>query len=211
MCIPCSKIFNAVPSNMIFDVGTLTLKFDLLYKTIDGDYDFWITGYILLLFTYGCCRRAMLSFWQLWLCSCTTWTIPFVERIIWCLHLEERATCKDHFIQFLFVCLFSWDYHTLAVVLLDYQGYRRQHTCMCRRTLQHMNNIFCIIQNFISDNTALGCIILLFTGKEEQVCSLPYICLLLSAYGFSQVEAKLKLTWAKSWRELLSYLWVANF
>ena len=52
---------------MIFDVGTLTLKFDLLYKTIDGDYDFWITGYILLLFTYGCRRRAMLSFWQLWL------------------------------------------------------------------------------------------------------------------------------------------------
>ena len=31
---------------MIFDVVTLTLKFDLLYKTIDGDYDFWITGVI---------------------------------------------------------------------------------------------------------------------------------------------------------------------
>ena len=46
VCIPCSKIFNAVPTNMIFDVVTLTLKFDLLYKTIDGDYDFWITGVI---------------------------------------------------------------------------------------------------------------------------------------------------------------------
>ena len=39
ICIPCSKIFNVVPSTMNFDVVTLTLKFDL-YKTIDGDYDF---------------------------------------------------------------------------------------------------------------------------------------------------------------------------
>ena len=45
ICIPCSKIFNAVPSTMNFDVVTLTLKFDL-YKTIDGDYDFWIRGVI---------------------------------------------------------------------------------------------------------------------------------------------------------------------
>ena len=58
---------------MIFDVVTLTLKFDLPYKTIDGDYDFWIRGYILLLFTYGCRRRAMLSFWQLWFLTWWPW------------------------------------------------------------------------------------------------------------------------------------------
>ena len=36
-------------------------------KKIVLDYDLNQGGYLLLLFTYGCRRRAMLSFWQLWL------------------------------------------------------------------------------------------------------------------------------------------------
>ena len=35
-------------------------------KKIVLDYDLNQGGYLLLLFTYGCRRRAMLSFWQLW-------------------------------------------------------------------------------------------------------------------------------------------------
>ena len=52
---------------MIFDVVTLTLKVDLLYqKNWPGLWLLNQRGYFLLLFTYGCRRRAMLSFWHLW-------------------------------------------------------------------------------------------------------------------------------------------------
>ena len=112
MCIPCSKIFNAVPSNMIFDVGTLTLKFYLLYKTIDGDYDFWITGYILLLFTYGCRWRAMLSFWQLWLDFVATGGIVFHKYTLIFFTNTSCSLCNRYMYFYLVKCDIDFELRT---------------------------------------------------------------------------------------------------
>ena len=73
---------------MIFDVVTLTLKVDLLYKK--NWLGLWLLnqrGYILLLFTYGCRRRAMLSFWQLWFWN----TVHAVRLVTMYIHTFQDA------------------------------------------------------------------------------------------------------------------------
>ena len=98
ICIPCSKIFNAVQSNMIFDVVTLTLRFDLLYKTIDGDYDFWITGVIY------CCYLHMVAAGELCCLSDNSgWSL---------LHMLERV--KMSFLLLLMLLISYLNYRTFV-------------------------------------------------------------------------------------------------
>ena len=63
MCIPCSKTFNAVPWFLTYWLWPWRLTY---FKNCPGLWLLNQRGYLLLLFTYGCRRRAMLSFWQLW-------------------------------------------------------------------------------------------------------------------------------------------------
>ena len=65
MCIPCSKTFNAVPWFLKWWPWPWRLTY--LIENWPGLWLLNQRGYLLLLFTYGCRRRAMLSFWQLWL------------------------------------------------------------------------------------------------------------------------------------------------
>ena len=61
MCIPCSKTFSSGPWFLTY----WPLPCRLTLKNCPG---LWILnqrGYLLLLFTYGCRRQAMLSFWRL--------------------------------------------------------------------------------------------------------------------------------------------------
>ena len=71
---------------MIFEVVTLTLKVDLLYKNIDWDYDFWVRGV-----TY-CCYLHMVAagelcclFWQLWLAHLS-------QRLKWAIVIAHRPS-----------------------------------------------------------------------------------------------------------------------
>ena len=55
------------PLGLLFFLGTLTLQVDLLLKKkLSLTWLLNHRGHLLLLFTYGCRRRAMLSLWQLW-------------------------------------------------------------------------------------------------------------------------------------------------
>ena len=53
ICIPCSKIFNAVPSTMIFDLVTLTLKLTYFIKQLIGTMTFESEGlYIVAIYIW---------------------------------------------------------------------------------------------------------------------------------------------------------------
>ena len=85
MCIPCGKPSNS--NSMNFYLVTLTLQVDLLFKKKNRG--LWLLTqrrYLLLLFTYGCRRRAMLSFWQLWL------VIDFISQCSYCMYFSPIST-----------------------------------------------------------------------------------------------------------------------
>ena len=64
ICIPCSKTFGAVPWFLTY--WSWPCKLTYFKKKIVLDWLLNQRRYLLLLFTYGYCLRAMLSFWQLW-------------------------------------------------------------------------------------------------------------------------------------------------
>ena len=82
MCIPCSKTFNAVP--WFLKKWPWPWRLTYFIKNWPGLWLLNQRGYLLLLFTYGCRRRAMLSFWQLWLLisSMLNWLRKCVDRKI---------------------------------------------------------------------------------------------------------------------------------
>ena len=59
MCIPCSKTFNAVP--WFLTLWPWPCRFTYFKKNCPRLWLLNQRGFLLLLFTYGCCRRAMLS------------------------------------------------------------------------------------------------------------------------------------------------------
>ena len=58
---------TARPSMLYHDFWRWRLKVDLLNKKCPGLWLLYQRGYLLLIFSFGCRWRAMLSFWQLWL------------------------------------------------------------------------------------------------------------------------------------------------
>ena len=90
---------------------TLTLKFELLFKTLT-----WATSslpekvglsyFLLLQLTYGCHRRAMLSFWQVWL-------VTYLHLIL-SLQFWSVIPVDSYEVDMLFIYLWFCDFEDLC-------------------------------------------------------------------------------------------------